>query len=141
MRNRWKPGFLSAAFGPTTSRITLELLGRGTHANPYRGGNVLELASVLAGERWSTHPESAHPALAAVAGTVNDLLADDHTGRADRAALGSRTHCANRAVLPARRLPRLNADSARGSAGRGHRAGLTSSYKWTGDSPHREDPG
>jgi hypothetical protein len=98
MRNRWKPGFLSAAFGPTTSRITLELLGRGTHANPYRGGNVLELASVLAGERWSTHPESVHPALAAVAGTVNDLLADDHTGRADHSARDLARGRATRAV-------------------------------------------
>jgi hypothetical protein len=77
MRNRREPGFLSAAFGPTTSKITMELLGRGTHANPHRGGNVLELASILAGERWGSHPRSVHPALAAVARTVNDLLADD----------------------------------------------------------------
>jgi hypothetical protein len=33
---------------------------------------------VLAGERWSTSPRSVHLALAVVAGTVNDLLADDH---------------------------------------------------------------
>src|SRR5262245_44408771 len=46
MGNRWKPGLLSPAFGPTISQ--------------------------------STHPESVHPALAAVAGTFNDLLADDH---------------------------------------------------------------
>ncbi len=57
--------------------IMMELLGRGAHANPRRGGNVLEFASVLAGERWSTSPRAVHPALAAVAGTVNDLLADD----------------------------------------------------------------
>ena len=57
--------------------ITMELLGRGAHANPRRGGNVLELASELAGERWSTSPPSVHPALAAVASTVNDLLTDD----------------------------------------------------------------
>lgn len=57
--------------------ITMELLGRGAHADPGRGGNVLELASVLAGEPWSTRPRSVHPALAAVADMVNDLLADD----------------------------------------------------------------
>lgn len=60
-----------------SSMITMELLGRGTHASPRHGGNVLELASVLAGEPWSTHPHSVHPAIAAVAGKVNDLLADD----------------------------------------------------------------
>lgn len=60
-----------------TSMITMELLGRGTHADPRHGCNVLELASVLAGEPWSTQPHSVHPALAAVAGTVNDLLSDD----------------------------------------------------------------
>jgi hypothetical protein len=55
----------------------MELLGMGEHADPGQGGSVLELASVLAGERWSTRPQSVHPALVAVAGTVNDLLADD----------------------------------------------------------------
>jgi hypothetical protein len=60
-----------------TSMITMELLGRVTHADPRHGCNVLELASVLAGEPWSTQPHSVHPALAAVAGTVNDLLSDD----------------------------------------------------------------
>lgn len=60
-----------------TSMITMELLGRGTHADPHHGCNVLEFASVLAGEPWSTLPHSVHPALAAVAGTVNDVLADD----------------------------------------------------------------
>jgi hypothetical protein len=57
--------------------ITMELLGRGAHADPGSGGNVLELASVLAGEPWSTRPRTVHPALAAVAEVVNDLLADD----------------------------------------------------------------
>jgi hypothetical protein len=60
-----------------TSMITMELLGRGTHADPRHGCNVLEFASVLVGEPWRTPPHSVHPALAAVAGTVNDLLADD----------------------------------------------------------------
>ena len=55
----------------------MELLGRGAHADPGGGGNVLELASVLAGEPWSNRPRSVHPALAAVAEVVNDLLPDD----------------------------------------------------------------
>jgi len=57
--------------------ITMDLLGRGTHTDPRHGCNVLELASVLAGERWSTSPQSVHPALATAAETVNDLLTDD----------------------------------------------------------------
>jgi hypothetical protein len=32
---------------------------------------------VLAGDRWSANPESVHPALAAAADAVNDLLTDD----------------------------------------------------------------
>lgn len=55
----------------------MELLERGTHADPRHGSNVLELASVLSGDRWSAKPESVHPALAAAAETVNDLLTDD----------------------------------------------------------------
>ena len=60
-----------------TQVITMDLLGRGQHTDPRDGCNVLELASVLAGERWSTSPQSVHPALATAAETVNDLLTDD----------------------------------------------------------------
>jgi hypothetical protein len=61
-----------------TSVIMMELLGREVHANPRRGCNVLEYASVLAGERWSSRPRSVHPALADVAGMVNDQMTDDN---------------------------------------------------------------
>ena len=61
-----------------TSVIMMELLGRGVHANPRRGCNVLEYASVLAGERWSSRPRSVHPAIADVAGMVNDQMTDDN---------------------------------------------------------------
>jgi hypothetical protein len=59
-----------------TSVIMIELLGRGVHANPRRGCNVLEYASVLADERWSSRPRSGHPALADVADMVNDQMTD-----------------------------------------------------------------
>ena len=61
-----------------TSVIMMELLGRGVHANPRRGCNVLEYASVLAGERSSSRPRSVHPALADVVGMVNDQMTDDN---------------------------------------------------------------
>lgn len=36
----------------------------------------MEMASFLAGERWSDHPACTHPVLAAVARTVNDMVDD-----------------------------------------------------------------
>lgn len=56
--------------------VTMELLGRGAHTSPRHGCCVLEYASVLAGERWSSRPESVHPALAEVADVVNDQMTD-----------------------------------------------------------------
>jgi hypothetical protein len=54
----------------------LPLLSRGKHRNPRRGACFMELASVLAGERWSDHPACTHPLLAAVARHVNDFTTD-----------------------------------------------------------------
>jgi hypothetical protein len=76
MRIRRRSGSRSA-WAASSNAVTMELLGMGEHADPSQGGSLLELASVLAGERWSIRPQSVHPALAVVAGTVNDLLADD----------------------------------------------------------------
>lgn len=41
----------------------------------------MEMASFLAGERWSDHPACVHPLLAAVARMVNDALADSERNR------------------------------------------------------------
>jgi hypothetical protein len=41
----------------------------------------MELASYLAGERWSDHPACTHPLLAAVARDVNDYTSDTGRGR------------------------------------------------------------
>jgi hypothetical protein len=54
----------------------LPLLSRGKHRNPRKGACFMELASVLAGERWSDHPACTHPLLAAVARHVNDFTTD-----------------------------------------------------------------
>lgn len=54
----------------------LPLLSRGKHRSPRKGGCFMELASFLAGERWSDHPACTHPLLAAVARHVNDLTSD-----------------------------------------------------------------
>jgi len=54
----------------------LPVLSRGKHWSPRRGACFMELASVLAGERWSDHPSCTHPLLAALAREVNDLTSD-----------------------------------------------------------------
>ena len=54
----------------------LPILSPGKHRNPGTGACFTELASLLAGERWSDHPACTHPLLAAVARQVNDHTSD-----------------------------------------------------------------
>lgn len=54
----------------------IPVLSRGRHRWPRRGACFMELASVLAGERWSDHPECTHPLLAQLARQVNDNISD-----------------------------------------------------------------
>jgi hypothetical protein len=54
----------------------LPVLSRGKHRNPRKGACFMEMASYLAGERWSDHPACTHPLLAAVARLVNDHSSD-----------------------------------------------------------------
>ena len=61
------------------------ILSRGKHRNPRKGACFMELASYLAGERWSDHPACTHPLLAAAARDVNDYTSD--AGRARLAEL------------------------------------------------------
>ena len=56
------------------------VLSRGKHRSPRQGACFMELASYLAGERWSDHPACTHPLLAALARDVNDYTSD--AGRA-----------------------------------------------------------
>jgi hypothetical protein len=52
------------------------VLSRGKHRSPKKGACFMELASYLAGERWSDHPRCTHPLLAALARDVNDHVSD-----------------------------------------------------------------
>ncbi|MGO1487189.1 MAG: hypothetical protein ACTHWA_01375 [Arachnia sp.] len=54
----------------------LPLLGRGKHRNPRKGACFMELASYLAGERWSDSPACTHALLAHLARSVNDFTGD-----------------------------------------------------------------
>ena len=52
------------------------VLSRGKHRNPRKGACFMELASYLAGEKWSDHPSCTHPLLAALARDINDHVSD-----------------------------------------------------------------
>jgi hypothetical protein len=62
----------------------LPVLSRGRHRNARKGACFMELASFLAGERWSDHPACTHPLLAALARHVNDRTSDDNRQRLAR---------------------------------------------------------
>jgi hypothetical protein len=55
---------------------SMPVLTRGKHRNPRRGACFMEMASFLAGERWSDHPACTHPLLAQLARLVNDTVTD-----------------------------------------------------------------
>lgn len=52
-------------------------LAPGRHRNPRKGACFMEMASYLAGERWSDHPRCTQPLLAAMAREVNDRVGDN----------------------------------------------------------------
>ena len=56
----------------------LPILSRGKHRNSRKGACFMEMASVLAGERWTDHPRCTHPLLGELARLVNDCTSDDH---------------------------------------------------------------
>src|SRR5437763_2116679 len=51
-------------------------LSRGKHSSPKHGACVMELASMLAGERFTDRPQSVSPAIASFMRGYNDLLDD-----------------------------------------------------------------
>lgn len=53
------------------------VLSAGRHRSPRKGACFMEMASFLAGERWSDHPKCTHPVLATMARCVNDCLSDE----------------------------------------------------------------
>jgi len=59
----------------------LPILSRGKHRTPRKGACFMELASYLAGERWSDHPKCTHPTLAHLCRAVNDHVGDEVRSR------------------------------------------------------------
>jgi hypothetical protein len=60
-----------------SARLALPPIARGRHGTPARGGCLMELTSLVAGELWSDHPQCVDPTLAAVARRVNDETGDE----------------------------------------------------------------
>ncbi|MGO1317728.1 MAG: hypothetical protein ACTMIR_11945 [Cellulomonadaceae bacterium] len=56
--------------------LVMPMLGRGRHRSARRGACFMELASYLAGERWSDRPRCTHPLVAMLARAVNDFTSD-----------------------------------------------------------------
>jgi len=52
-------------------------LSRGSHQSPKQGLCVMELASLLAGERFSDHPASVCPVIGSLMRSYNDAISDD----------------------------------------------------------------
>ena len=55
-------------------------LRHGSHPSPARGACVIELASMLAGERFSDHPRAVCPVLAGFLRSYNDLMPEEQLG-------------------------------------------------------------
>ena len=53
------------------------VLSAGRHRSPRSGGCFMEIASFLAGARWSDHPKCADASLSELARCVNDVMPDD----------------------------------------------------------------
>lgn len=51
-------------------------LSPGRHRNPRKGACFMEMASYLAGEKWSDHPKCTQPLLGAMAREINDRVGD-----------------------------------------------------------------
>lgn len=64
----------------TSAPLLMPVLSRGRHRTPRTGACFMEMASYLAGERWSDHPSCTHPTLAALARGVNDGTSDAGRG-------------------------------------------------------------
>ncbi|MFC8504567.1 hypothetical protein ACFUC1_19600 [Pedococcus sp. NPDC057267] len=65
----------------TNTPDLVPVLSAGKHRTPRKGACFMEMASFLAGEKWSDHPRCTHPLLASMARLVNDALSDEERRR------------------------------------------------------------
>lgn len=62
--------------GMSRTPDVMPVLSQGKHRNARKGACFMELASYLAGEKWSDHPDCTHPVLARLCREVNDHVDD-----------------------------------------------------------------
>jgi hypothetical protein len=74
---------MSSSVTPPVAAVPdlVPVLSAGRHRNPRKGACFMEMASFLAGEKWSDHPKCTHPLLASLARMVNDCLGDEDRPR------------------------------------------------------------
>jgi hypothetical protein len=75
--HQWFPASIRGGVEVSESSHQTVQLRHGKHPSPARGACVVELASMLAGERFSDHPRAVCPVLAAFLRSYNDLLSKD----------------------------------------------------------------
>jgi hypothetical protein len=129
-------------------------LEKGRHRSPGSGMCVMELASVLAGERFSDHPRSVCPVIASLLRTYNDLVDSERRQRLipyAAAVVGTRgdrdlrnrraAHCAAWAIEHGGRPPRRQ--WRRRLLAGGHHAppaaGGTAAARWAMETMHPLD--
>ncbi len=94
-------------------------IAKGAHASPDDGACVLELASMLAGEKFSDHPRSVCPVLGTYMRALNDRLGEEdrqplyHWAAELVGTRGSWKLRRRRAILCARWATEMEADPAR----------------------------
>src|SRR3954463_12258396 len=59
----------------------MPMLSPAKHRSPRSGGCFMEIASFLAGDRWSDHPKCSDPALAELGRSVNDGMPESRPSR------------------------------------------------------------
>ena len=64
--------------GSVSSPEMMPILSAGKHRSMRHGACFMEMASFLAGERWSDHPSCTHPLLAELARHVNDFTSHEN---------------------------------------------------------------
>src|SRR3954462_7083626 len=83
---RWHHRPLHSMTGDGEGQMTfvpefMPMLSPGKHRSPRSGGCFMEIASFLAGDRWSDHPKCTDPALAELCRCVNDVMPDSTRSR------------------------------------------------------------
>ncbi len=71
-----EPRYAKEVHVPEVSHQTIKL-SKGKHSSPEHGACVMELASMLAGERFSDHPRSVSRPIASFLRGYNDLIDDE----------------------------------------------------------------